>query len=56
MPLCVCLRVRCLGSDVAMAHVFATEDERKEFCANTVRAARQSLSKARRIAQRRVAN
>ena len=45
-----------LGSDVARAHVFATESERKAFCVNTVRAARQSLSKARRNSQRRVAN
>ena len=45
-----------LGSDVARAHVFATESERKAFCANTVRAARQALSKARRNSQRRVAN
>ena len=30
-----------LGSDVARAHVFATENERKAFCANTVRAARR---------------
>ena len=45
-----------LSSDVARAHVFATESERKAFCVNTVRAARQALSKARRNSQRRVAN